>query len=950
MGRALTVWIVSAAVCLAVSAAPPDSPVNPLPADGTGDADAGVQLCAQVSDPEGTPLDVRFFGRDLDAPSADPFTIIVLPDTQYYSQVFPEIFLSQTRWIVENREALNIVFVTHVGDVVQIAANIFEWENADAAMSLLEDPATTELPDGIPYGISIGNHDQSPSNRAGTPEDQSTTENYNQYFGVDRFSGRDYYGGHFGDNNDNNYQFFSAGGMDFIVVHEEFDDTFLTMLDQVLPWTDQLIAAHRDRHAILVTHALLCTGVGCPSTLWAEWQPQGQLTYDALKHHTNLSLMHCGHAGTSAQQPRRIDFWEGHAVHTLLADYQRFEDCPFRCGNGWLRVMTFYPAEDEIRVQTYSPWLGIFRSEPCLDGSSCHDFTLSYDMDGGVPLELVGQISSVPSGTQVCVPWSGRQPGGRYEWQVEAASGGEWTDGPRWRFDSDGSCALAEHCEDGSPCTIDTCDQMLCERAALTGCCAGDADCDDGNYCTDDACLAGECVHADNANACSDGDPCTEADVCSEGSCAGTPLVCDDGNGCTQDSCLDGACAFDYAPEAACCATGADCDDGNPCTIDGCGVGGDCLNAADPDCCLTAADCDDQNACTVETCLRNGAALRFDGVNDHAFVGRIDPLGAPFGLNAREFTIECWFNWSGAGEMVATSGWYHDHEDLGGVVAHPLVTKGFAFSDFIAERGVNYFLGIDESGLLVADLEEHVLEPSPGKNHPVLGSTSVSPGTWHHAAATYDGRCWGLYLDGEPETDGTVCPGVVPAYESQYATSLAAAIDVNGWVKGHFGGLLDEVRVWDRALSRDEIVANMHLPLEMAPHLMGRWGLDDLDGVLFFDATGNEHFGAAHDVNPERADLPGSAGGSCVVVTPQTVTGVDWETYPELRLAWDHQPSLSYDVAGGLLSDLRADSGTQWAGCLADDLAWPRFVDGRDDPPSGDGHYYIIRSVGPCDR
>lgn len=77
--------------------------------------------------------------------------------------------------------------------------------------------------------------------------------------GPDRFSGRDDYGGHFGDNNDNSYQLFSAGGMDFIVVRHELDETFLTMLDQVLVWTDQLIETHRDRRAILVSHALLCT-------------------------------------------------------------------------------------------------------------------------------------------------------------------------------------------------------------------------------------------------------------------------------------------------------------------------------------------------------------------------------------------------------------------------------------------------------------------------------------------------------------------------------------------------------------------------------------------------------------------------------------------------------------------------------------------------------------------
>jgi hypothetical protein len=117
---------------------------------------------------------------------------------------------------------------------------------------------------------------------------------------------------------------------------------------------------------------------------------------------------------------------------------------------------------------------------------------------------------------------------------------------------------------------------------------------------------------------------------------------------------------------------------------------------------------------------------------------------------------------------------------------------------------------------------------------------------------------------------------------------------------------------------------------------------------VFFDSTGNGHIGAAHDVSLQSADLPGSAEGTCVVVEPETVSGVDWESYPDTRLAWNHQPSLSYDVAGGLLSDLRIDAGTRWAECVADDLAWPRFLDAREDPPSGDGYYYIIRSAAPC--
>ena len=51
--------------------------------------------------------------------AADPFTIAVLPDTQFYSESFPSIFNAQTDWIVAQRQARNIVFATQLGDLVQ---------------------------------------------------------------------------------------------------------------------------------------------------------------------------------------------------------------------------------------------------------------------------------------------------------------------------------------------------------------------------------------------------------------------------------------------------------------------------------------------------------------------------------------------------------------------------------------------------------------------------------------------------------------------------------------------------------------------------------------------------------------------------------------------------------------------------------------------------------------
>jgi hypothetical protein len=308
-----------------------------------------------------------------DEPPAS-FTIVVMPDTQYYAQSYPDIFRSQTQWIVDQADTLNLAFVTQLGDCVQTANVLSQWLVADAAFSLLEDPVTTMKAHGIPYGIAVGNHDQAPNGDPGTLTQQSqTTSMYNQFFGVPRFIGRPYYGDHFGDNNDNHYDLFSASGLDFIILHLEFDQTDNPLRRETLAWADQVLDTHRDRRAILSAHYLIRTGVIAP------FGPQGQAVYDALKHHPNLFLMLCGHI---SGEGRRVDVFEGNTMHTLLSDYQSRRNG----GDGWLRVMQFSPAFDEIRVRTYSTWLNHFE----IDADS--DFVIDYAMSPGCDERIGGPV------------------------------------------------------------------------------------------------------------------------------------------------------------------------------------------------------------------------------------------------------------------------------------------------------------------------------------------------------------------------------------------------------------------------------------------------------------------------------------------------------------------------------------------------------------------------------
>lgn len=55
-----------------------------------------------------------------------------------------------TQWLVDNKDNLNIDFVMHVGDIVDLNTSP-EWEIADEAMSILDGE--------IPYSLLPGNHD-----------------------------------------------------------------------------------------------------------------------------------------------------------------------------------------------------------------------------------------------------------------------------------------------------------------------------------------------------------------------------------------------------------------------------------------------------------------------------------------------------------------------------------------------------------------------------------------------------------------------------------------------------------------------------------------------------------------------------------------------------------------------------------------------------------------------
>jgi hypothetical protein len=292
-----------------------------------------------------------------------PFTIIIMPDTQHYTEKnfggLPEIFTSQTKWIKNHKDSLNIVHVIHVGDIVNRNTDI-EWERADKSMGILDNV--------VPYSLAVGNHDMGPGGYTTTRE----VDKFNKTFPVERFKSGPGWGGIFQQGHmENCFRFFNAGGSDYMVLTLEFGPR-----NEVLQWADSIVTLHSKHRVIVSTHCYLSfdnTLVDAKD----RWNPQKYGIMDFghantgkgiwekfIKKHENIFLVVCGHiANDGAGQLISVGD-KGNYVYQILSNYQHFVHGSVNGGNGFLRIMTFYPDEKRISVKTYSPFIDKFMIHP----------------------------------------------------------------------------------------------------------------------------------------------------------------------------------------------------------------------------------------------------------------------------------------------------------------------------------------------------------------------------------------------------------------------------------------------------------------------------------------------------------------------------------------------------------------------------------------------------------
>jgi hypothetical protein len=351
-------------------------------------------------------------------------------------------------------------------------------------------------------------------------------------------------------------------------------------------------------------------------------------------------------------------------------------------------------------VDTCAPTTGkcVFTAQangaPCDDGKKCTapDTCVSGTCSGGAKCD-----DKNPCTTDTCNATTGACTNTMLSSGMACDDGNACTTNDKC---NNGQCmGGAKPCNDGNACTVDTCqtstgncltspavegttcsDNQACTTgdACKAGKCVGVAKvCNDGNPCTFDSCdgNSGACVgqKLGNGAGCDDGVPCTVADQCAGGKCAGAAKVCDDGNPCTTEVCepstgncvatpvVDGkacndgdACTVaDACTKSACKGAAKSCDDNNPCTADVCGPAtGNCLNVATANglpcgsgvgacaglslcsqgVCVpaVAGSCEDGNPCTNDACDQASGKCVNKAVADGSACVGVDPcvLGA----------------------------------------------------------------------------------------------------------------------------------------------------------------------------------------------------------------------------------------------------------------------------------------------------------------------------------
>lgn len=229
-----------------------------------------------------------------------------------------------------------------------------------------------------------------------------------------------------------------------------------------------------------------------------------------------------------------------------------------------------------------------------------------------------------------------------------------------------------------------------------------------------------------------------------------------------------------------------------------------------------------------------GQAFSFDGVNDGITIPNSASLNSPHITNA--ITICAWIKWTGNQNQYSTL---------------PIVRKSTPTN---ANPYRTYDLQLNNAGIANIAISDGVAGHAPAAS----SATAIPVNQWVHLAGTYDGQTLRLYVNGTQV--GTAASSYVIG-----DTSGGFCIGRDQWAGAFFGGLIDQVEIWDNALTASEVQARRDFNLPPTAHA----GADQI--IYTGSATSaSVTLDGSTSTDPENHTLTYSWSGDVIATTATT--------------------------------------------------------------------------------
>ncbi len=314
------------------------------------------------------------------------WSLIMVPDLQNYAkwgrnQPIADLMMA---WIVDNIDTLNIRMVMGMGDLVENdekVTNDYDGDQTTISQWQTISKAFGKLDGKVPYIAATGNHDYAIDPKGGR------SSHYSEFF----TTGRNYLNQKILVQNTRNeqghpaldnaaYEIKGLNGKDYLFMTVEDAPR-----DTVISWAKKVAALeqYKNHRVVLSTHEFLNAKDQHTNAeiTWLYWEPyninneiqksgrikipyanNGQQIWEKLvQPASNIELVLCGHVSGEGY---RVDKNKaGKPVHQILFDAQEMGGGQ-RNGNGgdgWLRILEFYPDGKTVKVKTFSP---LFAASP----------------------------------------------------------------------------------------------------------------------------------------------------------------------------------------------------------------------------------------------------------------------------------------------------------------------------------------------------------------------------------------------------------------------------------------------------------------------------------------------------------------------------------------------------------------------------------------------------------